>query len=534
MKHFFTTHLLACLATLFLLWPEMAPAAPFTPGNVVVVRIGDGTAALTSAATPTFLVEYTPAGVLVQTIALPTAAAGTNSMLTNTGTSTSDAMLTRSVNGAYLVLTGYDAAVGTAALTTTASTANNRIIGRVAADGTVDTSTRIGDAFGGTTATTSNIRSAATVDGTTFYAGGSNSGVRYVPFGNTAATATVQVNAAPTNVRYVNISGGNLYVSSGSSATLGVSQIGTGLPTTTGQANTLLTGTSSVGPYSFYFADLSTTVAGVDVLYVADDNSGAGAIQKYSLVGSTWTLNGTVGPAAAAVRGLAGSVSGTTVSLFASSSSSLYAVTDNAGYNAVPSTTTLPAAIVTAATNTAFRGAAFAPVAVTSAPTITSFTPASGAAGATITITGTNLTGATSVRIGTSAVTNFTVVSPTSITLVVPAGTGSVSGFISVTTPGGTATSAATFNLVSGTRAGQALPGLLVFPNPATDYITVALPASAPAIVALRDLAGRLVLAPAALAADQQLRLPASLAAGVYLLEVRQGAISAMRRVQKN
>ena len=536
MKHFFTTHLLACLATLFLLWPAMAPAAPFTPGNVVVVRIGDGTAALTSAATPTFLVEYTPAGVLVQTIALPTAAAGTNSILTNTGASTSDAMLTRSVNGAYLVLTGYDAAVGTAALTTTASTANNRIIGRVAADGTVDTSTRIGDAFGGTAATTANIRSAATVDGITFYAGGSNSGVRYVPFGNTAATATVQVNAAPTNVRYVNISGGNLYVSSGSSTSLGVSQIGTGLPTTTGQANTLLTGTSSVSPYSFYFADLSTTVAGVDVLYVADDNSGAGAIQKYSLVGSTWTLNGTVGPAAAAVRGLAGSVSGTTVSLFASSVSSLYAVTDNAGYNAAPSTTTLPAAIVTAATNTAFRGAAFAPVAavVAAAPTIASFTPASGAAGTTVTITGTNLTGATAVRIGTFAVTNFTVVSPTSITLVVPAGTGSVSGFISVITPSGTATSAATFNLVSGTLAGQALPGLLVFPNPATDYITVALPASAPATVALRDLTGRLVLAPAALAADQQLRLPASLAAGVYLLEVRQGTVSAMRRVQKN
>ena len=84
------------------------------------------------------------------------------------------------------------------------------------------------------------------------------------------------------------------------------------------------------------------------------------------------------------------------------------------------------------------------------------------------------------------------------------------------------------------TGASQALPGLVVFPNPATDRVTVALPTADAATVALRDLAGRLVLAPAALAADQQLRLPASLAAGVYLLEVRQGAVSAVRRVEKN
>jgi hypothetical protein len=86
----------------------------------------------------------------------------------------------------------------------------------------------------------------------------------------------------------------------------------------------------------------------------------------------------------------------------------------------------------------------------------------------------------------------------------------------------------------SATGASKALPGLQVFPNPATDRITVALPQAGAATVALRDLTGRLVLAPAALAADQQLRLPASLATGVYLLEVRQGAVIAVRRVEKN
>jgi hypothetical protein len=109
-----------------------------------------------------------------------------------------------------------------------------------------------------------------------------------------------------------------------------------------------------------------------------------------------------------------------------------------------------------------------------------------------------------------------------------------VNGLISVTTPGGTATSTTAFNLVSATLAANGLPGLTVFPNPATDRLTVELLTSAPATVALRDLAGRLVLAPATLGADHQLRLPALLASGVYLLEVRQGAAVAIRRIEKN
>jgi len=58
-------------------------------------------------------------------------------------------------------------------------------------------------------------------------------------------------------------------------------------------------------------------------------------------------------------------------------------------------------------------------------------------------ITGTNLTGATAVKIGTIAVTGVTVVSDTQITLIVPPT--AVSAKISVTTPGGTATSVGTF-----------------------------------------------------------------------------------------
>jgi hypothetical protein len=72
------------------------------------------------------------------------------------------------------------------------------------------------------------------------------------------------------------------------------------------------------------------------------------------------------------------------------------------------------------------------------APTITSFTPESGGTGTTVTITGTNLTGATSVRFGSTPAASFTVASPTTMTAVV--GNGST-GNIFVTTPGGTANS---------------------------------------------------------------------------------------------
>jgi hypothetical protein len=77
-------------------------------------------------------------------------------------------------------------------------------------------------------------------------------------------------------------------------------------------------------------------------------------------------------------------------------------------------------------------------------PTLTSFAPASGPAGASVTLTGTNFTGATAVKFNGLAAT-FSVVSATSITATVPAG--ATSGKIAVTTPGGTATSSASFTV---------------------------------------------------------------------------------------
>ena len=70
------------------------------------------------------------------------------------------------------------------------------------------------------------------------------------------------------------------------------------------------------------------------------------------------------------------------------------------------------------------------------APTITSFTPTSGGPGATISINGTNFTGATSVSFGGVMASSFTVINANLITAVVATG---ASGDIRVSTPSGSA-----------------------------------------------------------------------------------------------
>jgi hypothetical protein len=80
-------------------------------------------------------------------------------------------------------------------------------------------------------------------------------------------------------------------------------------------------------------------------------------------------------------------------------------------------------------------------------PTLTSFTPASGPVGTSVTVTGTGFTGATKVTFNGTAATSFSVPSATQIAATVPSG--ATSGTLAVTTPGGTATSAASFTVTT-------------------------------------------------------------------------------------
>ncbi len=151
--------------------------------------------------------------------------------------------------------------------------------------------------------------------------------------------------------------------------------------------------------------------------------------------GKTITLTGTNFLAGATVK--VGGVAATSVVVVSSTSITAVTPAGAAGAKDVA---------VTTVGGTATKTAAFTYVAL---PTITTVTPISGpvAGGTTITITGTNLTGATSVKVGGVAATILTNTA-TVITATTPAGTAGAQS-VAVTTVGGTATKASAFTYVA-------------------------------------------------------------------------------------
>jgi uncharacterized repeat protein (TIGR03803 family) len=80
-------------------------------------------------------------------------------------------------------------------------------------------------------------------------------------------------------------------------------------------------------------------------------------------------------------------------------------------------------------------------------PKITSFSPPSGSIGTPVTINGSGLIQATSVKFGTVTATTFTVISDSKVTADVPSGLSPGAVTISITTPGGTANSPTKFTV---------------------------------------------------------------------------------------
>ena len=323
-----------------------ADAGNLTPGNLVVVRVGTGAAALSSAATAVFVDEYTPAGVLVQSLPMPTAASGSNFPLTNSGSATSEGALSLSGNGQYLLHAGYSAAPGTTNVVSTTSSATPRVIARVALDGTIDTSTALTDAYSG-----NNIRSVFSTNGTDLFTAGTatvGGGVRYATLGTSTST---QLSTTPTNLRIASVQGGQLYVSSATGTFQGISTVGTGVPSTSGQTITLLPGfPTTAGPsaYDFHFANATT-------LYVADDRAtgAGGGLQKWTFNGATWTLSYTLNSGlTAGLRSITVVPNSSPIQFYATSADTLTKIVtvSDAGASSAFST------VLTAATNTALRG----------------------------------------------------------------------------------------------------------------------------------------------------------------------------------
>ena len=312
-------------------------AAAITPGNLVIYRVGDGTAALGTAATAVFLDEYTPLGSLVQSIASPTTGV---SAMTATGNSTTEGVISRSQDGNSLVFGGYRANTGTAGLAAAAPATVNRVVGTISLSGLVNTSVAVTDANGA-------MRSATTVNGSTYYISGA-SNVRYVGTPSGASTSTV-IDAR--NSRQVNISGNTVYAANGSTAITGkVQHYGT-LPTGLTVASPVVTLALADAVNGFALFDLSAGVAGDDTLYAL--STVENLLRKYTFDGVNWTASGSV--SASGALNLAGYASGSAVNLFLTTATTLSSFSDASGYNAninAGSLTTL----ATSGANTGYRG----------------------------------------------------------------------------------------------------------------------------------------------------------------------------------
>ena len=334
-------------------------AAPTCDAAVMVVKVGDGTTALSAASTEVVLEERRVSdGGVGRTIALPIAAAGVHAAFTLAGSANAEGHLSLSGDGRYVTLAGYAAEPGTAAVSGVSAATLRRVVARVDAAGDLDTTTLLETGFGGS------IRGATTHDGTGFWATGANSGVRFIALGS--AGATTSVSSAITNLRAVHVFGGQLFTST-ESMTTGVYSVGAGLPVTGPQANALVVPVA--GPHSFAFVDASGAVAGLDTLYVALNGApGAGSnainIQKWTFDGTTWTQTTGFAPALAGANlgalGLTAFVDGATVRVIASTTggadNQLVAFADD-GSTVTPAVTSLG----TAGANRAFRGVARSP-----------------------------------------------------------------------------------------------------------------------------------------------------------------------------
>ena len=154
----------------------------------------------------------------------------------------------------------------------------------------------------------------------------------------------------------------------------------------------------------------------------------------------------TSGPVGTSVAITGTNLCGATQVVFNTQPVITYSVTSETSITATVPTgaTTGPIRVTTPGFSQVSSAANFTVAAV---PTITSFTPTSGQVGTSVTITGTNLTGVTSVKFNGVTAT-FSTSTATSVTATVP--TAATTGTISVTTAGGTATSIAIFTVTTG------------------------------------------------------------------------------------
>ncbi|HEY4270080.1 MAG TPA: hypothetical protein VGM94_17995 [Galbitalea sp.] len=365
--------LTAAIVALGLTMPEAALASPQpTTQQLVIDQVGTPAAVISADASPVSIITVNADGSpsTVPAVPLPTADSGSTHAFTLSGTSDGQGSLSRSTSGNGIALGGFDESptAGSGDPKGTTAAAVPRVVAWVGADGAVDTTTVVTGAF-----SANNIRSVATTDGSSFEIAGNDAttGIFSEAIGGSTPTP---ITAHDKNFRTTGIAGGQLWASSDATATVGLSSIGTGVPTsalasavTTTPISTATIGTtSSKGkftpgtPDGFVFLDRAGTGA-PDTAYVIVETLG---IYKFGLSAGAWIAEGSI---PGDFESITGTVDGADADLYALShtaaspdQNSLLKITDT-GAPLASVVAATPTTVATAPAGTAWRGVALAP-----------------------------------------------------------------------------------------------------------------------------------------------------------------------------
>lgn len=315
--------------SLFLL-PANLFGQSFTPGYLTVLVTGDGTSYSSGAAAPLSVVEYTTSGTLTGvSVLLPSV---NPDPVTNSISATSEGLMELSAERDQLIIPGYKAVPGTANVASSSAATINRVLYAIPSSAIPSRVAVTGSLYDG-----NNIRS-GTSFGTNYFAGGPVSGPSVMNTGTILSSLL--------NIRSIAIFNGQTYVSSNTPPNVGISKLGSGIPTSGSSTATLLTGSSSSSPYNFSISPDGNT------MYVADDGAG---ILKFTLSGGVFVPAYTVNTEP--VFGLTVDYSGAYPIIYATTATSpsvIIKVVDGGPMS-------WAMVVASAAYNTVFRGITFSP-----------------------------------------------------------------------------------------------------------------------------------------------------------------------------
>jgi len=270
-----------------------------TPGNMVILRVGDGSSTLNSNSRPLSLREINQSGSNVSSYDVPTTDSGSNYRMTLRGSADTEFCINLTQDATKVVFPGYVVDPGTNNPHSTSSSTIPRGLGYMDNTGAFNTSTTTTDY------SALAIRGVTSYSGTNFYSTGEQNvtttdGVRYFSTvgGSGGGSQIFDGNTRGIHISTYLGSDGNLkkvLVANGAGSVVAYGTYQDTLPTTSVSGNNFgLTTDGNI--IDFLLLDGDASVTGADLLYVAyrPATDGDDVLAKYSYDGTSWTFRGSL------------------------------------------------------------------------------------------------------------------------------------------------------------------------------------------------------------------------------------------------